>query len=55
MAEKKTTKKKATTKKTKNTVLYNEKEYEVLEQTEDKVKLTDGSIHFWVRAKDVSA
>ncbi len=52
MAEKKTTKKKTTKK---NKVMFKEKEYEVLEQNENKVKLTDGSIHFWVKADDVSA
>lgn len=54
MAEKKTTKKKATTKK-KETVTYKEQEYTVLDRVENRIMLTDGSIHFWVSAKDVSA
>lgn len=58
MAEKKTTKKKTTTKKTtkkKETVTYKEQEYTVLDRVENRIMLTDGSIHFWVSDKDVSA
>lgn len=50
MAEKKTTKR--TTKK--NTVMYKNKKCEVLEQNEHRTKLTDGTIHFWVRTSDVT-
>lgn len=34
-------------------VTYRDREYIVLERNEDKVKLTDGLIHFWAKAKDV--
>lgn len=37
----------------KKKVTYNGKKYEVLEQNETMTKLTDGTIHFWVRTKDV--
>lgn len=37
----------------KKTVTYKDQMYTVLEKTEDKYKLTDGIIHFWVKAKDV--
>lgn len=54
MATKKTETKPATTGKPKKiTAIYQGKKYDVLEQNEHKVCLTDGSIHFWVRAKDV--
>lgn len=53
MATKKTTTKKAEPKQEK--VLYRDKEYTVLERGEQRVCLTDGLIHFWVRAKDVEA
>lgn len=45
-------KKKRTTKK--NTVMYKNKKCEVLEQNEHRTKLTDGTIHFWVRTSDVT-
>ena len=58
MAETKKTAKK-TTKKAKATkaeaVTYKGKTFEVLERTGDKVKLTDGVIHFWAKASDVDA
>lgn len=47
MTEKKTTKNK-----TKAT--YKGKAYKILEQNENKTKLTDGVIHFWVKTKDVT-
>ena len=50
------TKKKETKKKTKkDTVTYKGQEYEVMERQPDRLKLTDGVIHFWVKAKDVTA
>lgn len=39
----------------KKTVTYKGKKYTVLEKTDDRYKLTDGLIHFWVKAKDVEA
>ena len=56
MATKKTeTKPKtATTKKPKaETVTYRDQKYTVLERNDHKVKLTDGIIHFWVKADNV--
>lgn len=47
MAEKKTKKP--------SKVTYKGQKYEVLDRTEDRVMLTDGLIHFWVKAKDVTA
>lgn len=54
--------KKATKKSTKKakvvkaeSVTYMGKTFEVLERTGDKVKLTDGVIHFWAKASDVDA
>ena len=47
--------KKATKKTKKDTVVYKEQKYEVMELQPDRLKLTDGRIHFWVRAKDVKA
>ena len=65
MAEKKTETKKTTTKKTTkkaapkkpatDTATYKGLTYMVLERTDDKYLLTDGAIHFWVKAKDVTA
>lgn len=52
MAEKKTTTKKAAKPKT-ETVVYNKQKYTVLERNDRKVCLTDGTIHFWVKACDV--
>ena len=49
MAEKKTTKK--TTKK--NIAVYNGQKYTILEEANDRIKLTDGTIHFWVKADKV--
>lgn len=49
MAEKKTAKK--TTKK--NTATYNGQKYTVLDEANGKIKLTDGVIHFWVKADKV--
>lgn len=51
MATKKTT----TKKQKKDTVTYNGQKYEVIERQPDKVKLTDGLIHFWVNLKNVEA
>lgn len=47
MAEKKTTKK--TTKK----VTYRDKKFTVMEEANGRLKLTDGIIHFWVKADKV--
>ena len=58
MAEtKKTTKKAAKKPKARKveTATYKGQTYEVLERTGDKVKLTDGLIHFWAPAKNVEA
>lgn len=54
MATKETTKK-ATTKKAPKAVkvTYKGAKYEVLDRNEHKVMLTDGLIHFWVRAEDI--
>ena len=53
---KKTTRKpKAETPKPWVTTNYKGKTYEVLEANEHHVKLTDGTIHFWVRRSDVTA
>ena len=46
MAEKKTTKK---TKK----VTYKDKKFTVMEEVNGRLKLTDGVIHFWVKADKV--
>ena len=46
---------KSMAKQTKKTVTYKGQKYTVLDRTEDKVMLTDGLIHFWVKAKDVEA
>ena len=51
MAEKKTTTKK---KSDKVFVTYKGARYEALEKLEDRYKLTDGLIHFYVKAKDVT-
>ena len=51
MAEKKTTKKKSE----KEFVTYNGNKYEVLEKLEGRYKLTDGLIHFYVKASNVKA
>ena len=55
MAEKKKaeTKKKSETKKKKAEVSYNGKEYSVLEEVNGRLKLTDGTIHFWVKAEKI--
>jgi hypothetical protein len=54
MATKKATTKPTTTKKPEAlTAVYRGNKYEIIEQNEHKVCLTDGTIHFWVRAKDV--
>lgn len=50
---KKTTTKKAAPKKEKATVMYRGQEFTVLEKDENTYKLTDGTIHFYARAKDV--
>lgn len=47
---------KKTTKKPKEErVTYRGQTFTVLERTENRVKLTDGAIHFWAWAKDVKA
>lgn len=51
---KKETKKTTRTKKTDNTVIYRDQKYTLLEEAHGKCKLTDGTIHFWVKEKDVS-
>lgn len=48
MAQKKSKKAKKT-----DTVEYKGQTYSVLEKTDTKYKLTDGVIHFWVKARDV--
>lgn len=55
MATKKTeSKPKATTKKPKaDTAVFRGQKYIVLERSDHKVKLTDGTIHFWVKASNV--
>ena len=55
-AETKTATKKPAAKETAKKIdkgIYRDREYIVLERNEDKVKLTDGLIHFWAKAKDV--
>lgn len=42
----------AKTKKVKK-VTYKDNEYTLLEEANGKCKLTDGTIHFWVKEKDV--
>ena len=60
MTEKKETRK-TTTRKTKAekaeaaAVMYRGQRYMVIERTENQYKLTDGIIHFWVKADDVNA
>jgi len=54
MAEKKTETKK-TRKPKAETVTYKDQKYTVLDRTPDRVMLTDGLIHFWVRTQDVEA
>lgn len=49
MAEKKTTKKKNKA----PWCIYNGKEYTILEEQDNKVKLTDGIIHFWAKKENV--
>ena len=53
MATKKTEPKKKTA--SKNIGIYRDEKYTILDRTEDKVMLTDGLIHFWVKAEDVKA
>lgn len=50
MAEKKTPAKKT---KKPTAVTYKGCKYEVLERTEQRVCLTDGTIHFWIKAEDI--
>ena len=47
MAEKKTTKK------TSKKVTYRDKKFTVMEEVNGRLKLTDGIIHFWVKADKV--
>lgn len=51
-ATKSATTKKAVKPKT-ETVVYKDQKYTVLERNDRKVCLTDGTIHFWVKACDV--
>ena len=37
----------------KKTVTYKGNEYTLLEEANGRCKLTDGTIHFWVKEKDV--
>lgn len=53
MSETKVTKKKAEPKAKKNECLYRGMKYKVMEENDDKLKLTDGIIHFWVKKADV--
>ena len=59
MAEKKTTTKKTTTRKPRakkpqaDLATYKGRTFEVLERNGNRVKLTDGTIHFWVKATDI--
>ena len=50
---------KRTTKKAKprdpQSVTYKGRMYSIMDRTEDKLCITDGTIHFWVKAKDVDA
>lgn len=60
MAEKKTTKKTTTTRKTRakknpDAVVFRGEKYSILEENEQKYKLTNGIIHFWANKKDVTA
>ena len=52
MATKKTTKK---AEPKKQTAIYKGQKYTVLEQNEHRICLTDGTIHFWVKADCVEA
>ena len=54
-AETKKTTKKITKKKDESVVEYRGKLFTVMERNDDRVLLTDGTIHFWARAKDVTA
>lgn len=53
VSEDKNMAKKTETKKKKDIVTYRGQDYTVLEREPDKLKLTDGLIHFWAKAKDV--
>lgn len=58
MATKKTEHKKPAQKRTRKkaeTVTYKGREFEVLDRQNNKVMLTDGTIHFWTKAKNVEA
>lgn len=60
MAEKKATKKTTTTrkpraKKNPDAVVFRGEKYSILEENEQKYKLTNGIIHFWASKKDVTA
>lgn len=56
--EKKTTTKKPAAKRTKKpkevTVIYKDQKYTVIEENDGKLKLTDGIVHFWVKADKVN-
>ena len=54
-AEIKKVTKKAKPKKPAETVIYKGRNYEVMDKTDHKYQLTDGTIHFWVKASDVDA
>ena len=51
---KKTTRKPKATKPSNVMAEYRGATYEVLEQNEQRICLTDGTIHFWAKAKDVT-
>ena len=44
---------KKTTKKTTKKVTYRDKKFTVMEEANGRLKLTDGIIHFWVKADKV--
>lgn len=50
-----TTKSTTTRKPKKISAEYKGRQYEIIEQNEHHICLTDGTIHFWVRACDVQA
>ena len=53
-AKKTTTRKPKATKPEVQTAIFKGRTYEVLEEREHALKLTDGTIHFWARRRDVT-
>ncbi len=51
---KKTTRKPEATKPEVQTAIFKGRTYEVLEEREHALKLTNGTIHFWARRRDVT-